>query len=73
MKKIIETLCVLIAVLAFASCQEDEMEKTVREGLPCSLTLSISVPEAGEAVMTKATDAQETSVEKVALLFYKKS
>ena len=32
-----------------------------------------SVPEAGEAVMTKATDAQETSVEKVALLFYKKS
>lgn len=73
MKKIIRTLCVLIAVLAFASCQEDEMEKTVKEGLPCSLTLSISVPEAGEAVMTKATDVQETSVEKVALLFYKKS
>ena len=60
----------MMAIWTFAACSDEERESKVVEGLPASLNLSITVPAADE-VVTKASDEQETRVEKLALLFYK--
>lgn len=75
MKKAIRRIFVLLAVTAgVTACSSDDLSTSgVKEGLPVSLELSLSVPEAANVKMTRATDAQETVVEKVALVFYSKS
>lgn len=59
-----------MALWTFAACTNEEDTPQVVEGQPASLSLSVSVPKARE-VVTKASDEQETRVEKLALLFYK--
>ena len=54
-----------LAVAVLPSCVENFDE--VREGLPTSLTLTISSPEPA-VVSTRATDAQETVVKSLSLL-----
>lgn len=74
MKRIRRIGFVLLTALAFAACSDDEFQEKVQEGLPVtSLRMQISVPETGHATMTRASDETETNVEKLALLFYKKS
>lgn len=58
-----------LAVAVLPSCVENFDE--VREGLPTSLTLTISSPEPA-VVSTRATDAQETVVKSLSLFFYNK-
>ncbi len=64
---------VLMAVLTLTACSDTELVTKVQEGLPCTVQLTLAVPEQENVSMTRATDAQETTVEKVALFFYKKS
>lgn len=72
--KALSRICfVLLAVLTLAACKDDGFVESVVEGKPVTLRLSIAVPEAGAVAIKRATDAQETSVEKVALLFYRVS
>lgn len=74
MKSIRRIGFVLFTALAFAACSDDEIQEKVQEGLPVtSLRMQISVPETGNATMSRASDEVETNVEKLALLFYKKS
>ena len=74
MKRIRRIGFVLLTALAFAACSDDEFQEKVQEGLPVtSLRMQISVPETGNATMTRASNETETNVEKLALLFYKKS
>lgn len=74
MKRIRRIGFVLLTALAFAACSDDEFQEKVQEGLPVtSLRMQISVPETGHATMTRASNETETNVEKLALLFYKKS
>ncbi|MCI5579885.1 MAG: DUF4906 domain-containing protein [Phocaeicola plebeius] len=74
MKKIRRIGFVLLTALAFAACSDDEFQEKVQEGLPVtSLRMQISVPETGNVTMTRASNETETNVEKLALLFYKKS
>lgn len=42
----------------------------VKEGLPVSLSFNMEVPEMDEITVTRATEEQETKVEKMAILFY---
>lgn len=72
MKTIIKAVCMLVALWAFASCQDDGLFSNVQEGLPCSVTLSVSVPAQQDVHNSRATDKQETTVENLALFFYKK-
>lgn len=64
---------VLMAVLTLTACSDTELVTKVQEGLPCTVQLTLAVPEQENVSMTRATAAQETTVEKVALFFYKKS
>ncbi|MCS2370893.1 hypothetical protein NXV03_12540 [Phocaeicola vulgatus] len=74
MKRIRRIGFVLLTALAFAACSDDEFQEKVQEGLPVtSLRMQISVPETGNATMTRASNETETNVEKLAPLFYKKS
>lgn len=74
MKSIRRIGFVLFTALAFAACSDDEIQEKVQEGLPVtSLRMQISVPETGNATMSRASDEVETNVEKLALFFYKKS
>lgn len=60
-----------IASMAMLSCtDEDNWENKVEEGLPVGISFSITTPAPNE-VETRATDEQETKIEKLALFFYK--
>lgn len=60
------TVCLLLA-----ACSDDDIvENRVEEGLPVSVKFALTTPAPGE-VATRATDLQETKVEKLALFFYK--
>lgn len=73
-KSIYRTLFIIALAMTAAACSDEQYETNkAEEGLPASATLSLSVPSALETTMTRATDEQETIVEKVAFLFYKKN
>ena len=73
-KPIYRELFIIALAMIAAACSDEQYETNkVEEGLPASVTLSLSVPSALESTMTRATDEQETIVEKVAFLFYPKS
>lgn len=63
----------LLTAIGFTACSDDNYPNSVEEGLPCSVTLKLSVPAQDEVRNMRATDEQETRVEKVMLLFYKKT
>ena len=73
MKILRNICCALLALLMLSACKSDDNLSSVPEGLPVTLRLSLAVPEAAAVHNMRATDAQETAVERVALLFYKKS
>ena len=56
--------------LLLAACTDEDDFRRVEEGLPISLRFSLTTPAPNE-VTTRATDQQETKVEKLALFFYK--
>lgn len=70
MKRIVLGIIPMLACLLFTGCKDDELGNRVKEGLPVSLTFRMTVPQATE-VKTRATDEQETNVEKLGLVFYK--
>lgn len=68
---IITITSVIVSLFAFVACDHREVEEPVVEGLKTSLSFNITAPKPSEVVLTKATDVQETRIEKLALLFYK--
>lgn len=60
----------LAVCLLLAACTDEDNFRRVEEGLPISLRFSLTTPAPNE-VTTRATDVQETKVEKLALFFYK--
>ena len=62
------------AIVAASSCDHKiDIPTPIEEGLPASVSISISSPAPVEVVSTKATDVQETNVSKLALIFYSQS
>lgn len=59
-----------MAAIVLAGCQNEEPMNKVKEGLPVSLSFNMEVPEMDEITVTRATEEQETRVEKMAILFY---
>lgn len=55
--------------LLLAACTHEDDFRRVEEGLPVSLKFFLTTPAPNE-VTTRATDRQETKVEKLALFFY---
>ncbi len=72
MNKINKILAAAMAALAFAGCQSnEENQEPVRKGEPVSIRFNVSVPKMDDVdVATRATDAVETTVEKMAILFF---
>lgn len=72
MNKINKILAAAMAVLALAGCQSnEENQEPVRKGEPVSIRFNVSVPKMDDVdVATRATDAVETTVEKMAILFF---
>ena len=72
MNKINKILAAAMAVLALAGCQSnEENQEPVRKGEPVSIRFKVSVPKMDDVdVATRATDAVETTVEKMAILFF---
>lgn len=67
-------LPMLLGCLLFAACSDDDIaEKGVKEGLPASLTFKMVVPDLDDAVVTRAGVEQETALNQLMFLFYKKS
>lgn len=67
-------LPMLLGCLLFAACSDDDIaEKGVKEGLPASLTFKMVVPDLNDAVVTRAGVEQETALNQLMFLFYKKS
>jgi len=62
---------VLALSFSLTSCQERFEIKEVEEGLPVSISFNLSLPMPEEVVITKATNEQETQINKLALLFFK--
>lgn len=62
-----------MAAIVLAGCQNEEPMNKVKEGLPVSLSFNMEVPEMDEITVTRATEEQETKVEKMAILFYNAS
>lgn len=67
------TTLLLAALMACLAACSDKETAGVVEGMPATLTLSIGVPDPATAQITRASSEQETSVEQVALFFYKAS
>lgn len=59
-----------MAAIVLAGCQNEDPMNKVKEGLPVSLSFNMEVPEMDEITVTRATEEQETKVEKMAILFY---
>lgn len=71
MRKASRTLAAaFMAAIVLAGCQNEEPMNKVKEGLPVSLSFNMEVPEMDEITVTRATEEQETKVEKMAILFY---
>lgn len=67
-------LPILLGCLLFVACSDDDIaEKGVKEGLPASLTFKMVVPDLNDAVVTRAGVEQETALNQLMFLFYKKS
>lgn len=67
-------LPMLLGCLLFVACSDDDIaEKGVKEGLPASLTFKMVVPDLNDAVVTRAGVEQETALNQLMFLFYKKS
>ena len=62
-------LFIVCAILSSCSDEEDPVNK-VEEGLPVSISFGLTTPAPNE-VKTRATDEQETQVERLMLFFYK--
>ena len=60
---------IVCAILSSCSDEEDPVNK-VEEGLPVSISFGLTTPAPNE-VKTRATDEQETQVERLMLLFYR--
>lgn len=60
----------LMATTVLAGCQNEDPINQVVEGLPVSISFNVEVPNMDNIVVTRATDEQETRIEKMAILFY---
>jgi len=63
-------IAAFMAATILVGCQNEEPMKSVEEGLPVSLSFNVEVPNMDDIVITRATDQQETNIEKMAILFY---
>ncbi len=63
-------IAALMAAFVLAGCQNEDPIKEVVEGLPVRLSFNVEVPNMDDIVITRATDEQETKIEKMAILFY---
>ena len=63
-------IAALMAATVLAGCQSEDPIKEVVEGLPVSLSFNVEIPNMDDIAVTRATDEQETKVEKMAILFY---
>lgn len=71
MKKTYRTLAAALMVsTVLAGCQREVELTKVEKGLPVSISFNVEVPKMDEVVNTRATDEQETKIEKMAILFY---
>lgn len=71
-KSFISKLLVAGIICSTVACSDDENISNVKEGLPVSLSLQVSLPAPDEVdVATRATADQESAVENLVLLFYK--
>ncbi len=74
MKMMKHTRTTLIAAIMAASvltaCQNEDPIQKVEEGLPVSISFNVAVPQMEDITVTRATDEQETKIEKMAILFY---
>lgn len=70
-KSIVSKSLLVALVCSLAACSDDESVTKVEEGLPASLSFSISLPATDEVLSTRASATAESSVEDVTLLFYK--
>ena len=59
-----------MATTVLAGCQNEDPINQVVEGLPVSISFNVEVPNMDNIVVTRATDEQETRIEKMAILFY---
>lgn len=63
-------IAALMAATVLAGCQNEDPINQVVEGLPVSISFNVEVPNMDNIVVTRATDEQETRIEKMAILFY---
>jgi hypothetical protein len=74
MKMMKHTRTTLIAAIMAASvltaCQNEDPIQKVEEGLPVSISFNVAVPQMEDVTVTRATEEQETKIEKMAILFY---
>ncbi len=63
-------IAALVAATVLAGCQSEDPVKEVVEGLPVSLSFNVEIPNMDDIAVTRATDEQETKIEKMAILFY---
>lgn len=63
-------IAALMAATVLAGCQNEDPINQVVEGLPVSISFNVEVPNMDNVVVTRATDEQETRIEKMAILFY---
>ncbi len=63
-------IAALMAATVLAGCQSEDPIKEVVEGLPVSLSFNVEIPNMDDIAITRATDEQETKIEKMAILFY---
>lgn len=70
-KSLISKLFLAGVICSVAACSDDETTSGVEEGLPASLTFTMTLPPADEIMNTRASATAESSVENIQLFFYK--
>lgn len=70
-KSLISKLFLAGVICSVAACSDDETTSGVEEGLPASLTFTMTLPPADEIMNTRASSTAESSVENIQLFFYK--
>lgn len=63
-------IAAIMAASVLTACQNEDPIQKVEEGLPVSISFNVAVPQMEDVTVTRATEEQETKIEKMAILFY---